>query len=46
MQNQQHYFGVIVAGTLWADDLELLLDGEHIAEALPMPARPGLHSDH
>ncbi len=38
-------FGVILAGTgtLWADDLELLVDGKPIAEAVPFP---GLPEDH
>ena len=39
------FFGVILAGkgTLWADDLELLVDGKPIAEAVPLP---GLPEDH
>jgi len=47
-QAQQLFFGVLVSGTgtLWADDLELLVDGKPIAEASPMPAKPGLPADH
>ncbi len=43
-QAQQIYFGVLVSGTgtLWADDLELLVDGKPIAEASAMPPRPAL----
>lgn len=39
------FFGVVLAGkgTLWADDLELLVDGKPIAEALPLQ---GLPEDH
>ncbi|WP_348264125.1 S41 family peptidase [Telmatobacter sp. DSM 110680] len=39
------FFGVILAGkgTLWADDLELMVDGKPIAEAA---ALPGLPEDH
>jgi hypothetical protein len=38
---QKIWFGVLVAGTgtLWADDLELLVDGKPIAEAPWMPPR-------
>jgi hypothetical protein len=41
---EQLYFGVIVAGTgtLWADDLELLVDGKPIADAVAAPVKPGL----
>jgi hypothetical protein len=44
----QLYFGVLVGGTgtLWADDLELLVDGKPIADASLAPARPGLPADH
>jgi Peptidase family S41 len=47
-QAQQLFFGVLVSGTgtLWADDLELLVDGKPIAEASPMPVKPGLPADH
>ena len=42
---QKIYFGVLVSGTgtLWADDLELLVDGKPIAEAPPMPPRLADH---
>jgi hypothetical protein len=45
---QRLFFGVLVTGTgtLWADDLELLVDGKPIADATPMPIRPGLPADH
>lgn len=45
---QQLSFGVLVVGTgtLWADDLELLVDGKPIADAPPTPVRPGLPADH
>jgi hypothetical protein len=45
---QQLFFGVLVSGTgtLWADDLELLVDGKPIAEAPPMAIMPGLPTDH
>lgn len=44
----QLYFGVLVAGTgtLWADDLELLVDGKPIAEAAPIPFNAGGTDDH
>jgi hypothetical protein len=47
-QAQQIYFGILVSGTgtLWADDLELLVDGKPIAEASAMPPRPALPVDH
>jgi hypothetical protein len=47
-QAQQLFFGVLVSGTgtLWADDLELLVDGKPIAKASPMPFKPGLPVDH
>jgi len=47
-QAQQLYFGVLISGTgtLWADDLELLVDGKPIADASAVPAKPGLPSDH
>jgi hypothetical protein len=47
-QAQQLYFGVLISGTgtLWADDLELLVDGKPIAEAAPALAKPGLPTDH
>ena len=37
-------FGVLVSGTgtLWADDLELLVDGKPIAEGATTPVKPGL----
>jgi len=40
----QLLFGVLFSGTgtLWADDLELLVDGRPIAMAPSAPARPGL----
>jgi hypothetical protein len=36
---EQLYFGVLVSGTgtLWADDLELLVDGKPIAQAASAP---------
>jgi hypothetical protein len=39
------FFGVVLAGkgTLWADDLELLVDGKPIAEAVPLPELPEDH---
>lgn len=45
---QQLYFGVLLSGTgiLWADDLELLVDGKPISDAAPMPVRPSLPADH
>jgi hypothetical protein len=44
----QLHFGVLVSGTgtLWADDLELLVDGKPIAEAAAAPPRPGMPVDH
>lgn len=47
-QAEQLYFGVLVSGTgtLWADDLELLVDGKPIAQASPMAPRPSLPADH
>jgi hypothetical protein len=44
-QAQQIFFGVLVSGTgtLWADDLELLVDGKPIAEAAPMAPMPVDH---
>jgi hypothetical protein len=47
-QAQQLLFGVLVSGTgtVWADDLELLVDGKPITEASPMPPRPGLPTNH
>jgi riboflavin biosynthesis pyrimidine reductase len=47
-QAQRLSFGVIVSGrgTVWADDLELLVDGKPIAEAASMPTSAGLPSDH
>jgi len=40
---QQLFFGVLVSGTgtLWADDLELLVDGKPISEAEAAPWFPG-----
>jgi len=45
---QRLLFGVLAAGTgtLWADDLELLVDGKPIAEAAARPAGPALPVDH
>ena len=45
---QQLFFGVLVSGTgtLWADDLELLVDGKPIADAELAPVKPGLPADH
>jgi hypothetical protein len=45
---KQLQFGVLVSGTgtLWADDLELLVDGKPIADAAPMPVHPDLPADH
>jgi hypothetical protein len=45
---QQLMIGVLVegTGTLWADDLELLVDGKPIAEAVQAPSKPGLPADH
>lgn len=45
---RQLLFGVLVigSGTLWADDLELLVDGKPIADASPAPAKPELPPDH
>jgi C-terminal processing protease CtpA/Prc len=45
---QKIYFGVLSsgAGTLWADDLELLVDGKPIAEAPAAPIAVGLPVDH
>lgn len=42
---QQIYFGVLFTGTgtLWADDLELPVDGKPIAEAAPMAPMPVDH---
>jgi hypothetical protein len=47
-QAQRLFFGVLVSGTgtLWADDLELLVDGKPIADAAPVPVHPGLPADH
>ena len=47
-QAQQLSFGVLAfgTGTVWVDDLELLVDGKPIAEAVSMPVRPGLPADH
>jgi len=47
-QAQQLFFGVLVSGTgtLWADDLELLIDGKPIAEASPILVKRGLPADH
>ena len=44
-QAQEVFFGVLVSGTgtLWADDLELLVDGKPIAEASPMSSLPADH---
>jgi hypothetical protein len=44
-QAQQMFFGVLVSGTgtLWADDLELLVDGKPIAEAAAMAPMPVDH---
>jgi hypothetical protein len=46
-QAQQLYFGVLISGTgtLWADDLELLVDGKPIADASQAPAKPRLPPD-
>lgn len=45
---QQILFGVLVSGTgtLWADDLELLVDGKPIAEATGTSVSTGLPADH
>jgi Peptidase family S41 len=45
---EQLLFGVLVSGTgtLWADDLELLVDGKPIADASLAPANPALSEDH
>ena len=45
---QQLYFGVIMSGTgtVWADDLELLVDGKPIADAAVATVKPGLPADH
>jgi hypothetical protein len=45
---QQLFFGVLVSGTgtVWADDLELLVDGKPIPNAAAMPVNPGLPADH
>jgi hypothetical protein len=45
---EQLLFGVLVSGTgtLWADDLELLVDGKRIANASVAPPKPGLPPDH
>ena len=45
---QQLLFGVLVSGTgtLWADDLELLVDGRPISDAPPSLPKPGLPADH
>lgn len=45
---QQLYFGVLISGTgtVWADDLELLVDGKPIADASPASAKPSLPLDH
>jgi hypothetical protein len=47
-QAQKLFFGVLVGGTgtLWADDLELLVDGKPIADAPAAPARQELSADH
>jgi hypothetical protein len=47
-QAQEIFFGVLVTGTgtVWADDLELLVDGKPIAEAVSAPVPPGLPADH
>lgn len=47
-QAQQLHFGVLVSGTgtLWADDLELLVDGKPIANAASSPVKTGLPADH
>jgi hypothetical protein len=44
---EQLYFGVLVSGTgtVWADDLELLVDGKPIAEAVAA-IKVGLPDDH
>jgi C-terminal processing protease CtpA/Prc len=45
---EQLNFGVLVSGTgtLWADDLELLVDGKPIAEAVPIAINGGGTDDH
>lgn len=45
---QQLLFGVLMngTGTVWADDLELLVDGKPIASAKAAPVRPQLPADH
>ena len=45
---QQLFFGVLVSGTgtLWVDDMELLVDGKPIAEAASASPHPGLPPDH
>src|SRR6185437_10148318 len=45
---QEIYFGVLSSGTgtLWADDLQLLVDGKPIAEAPAAPIPAGLPVDH
>jgi len=45
---QELYFGVIMSGTgtVWADDLELLVDGKPIADAASAPVKQSLPVDH
>lgn len=45
---QKLYLGVLMegAGTLWADDLQLLIDDQPIANARPAPRQPALPGDH
>jgi hypothetical protein len=47
-QAQQLFFGVLITGTgtLWADDLELLVDGKPIADAPDAPPRQEMPADH
>lgn len=45
---QKLYFGVLMEGpgTLWADDLQLLVDGQPIANARATPRQTALPGDH
>lgn len=47
-QARKVFFGVLVGGTgtLWADDLEILVDGKPIADAPAAPPRPDSSVDH
>lgn len=42
---QMIFFGILASGTgtVWADDLELLVDGKPIADASPVSSLPGDH---